>query len=124
MEVATVWAYTAKFMDVIVLIVARLRNCSDLIRESKLFVGNKTKVLDCVVNFSDVVDAVAELKRGKNDGYAGLLLYHFINGCDELFVHISLLFSCMLVHGFAFDDVSNMLHVLMVLHKMVAIHIW
>ena len=79
---------------------------------------------DCVINFSDVVDAVAELKRGKNDGYAGLLLYHFINGCDELFVHISLLFSCMLVHGFAFDDISNMLHVLMVLHKMVAIHIW
>jgi len=36
-----VWADTAKFTDVIV---ARLRKCSDLIREAKVFVENKTKV--------------------------------------------------------------------------------
>jgi len=36
-----VWADTAKFTDVIV---TRLRKCSDLIREGKLFVQNKTKV--------------------------------------------------------------------------------
>ena len=36
-----VWADTAKFTDVIV---TRLRKCSDLIRESKVFVENKTKV--------------------------------------------------------------------------------
>jgi len=32
------------------------------------------------------------------------LIMYVINGCDELFVHVSLLFSSMLVHGFAFDD--------------------
>ena len=36
-----VWADTAKFPNVIV---ARLRKCSDLIREGKVFVENKTKV--------------------------------------------------------------------------------
>jgi len=36
-----VWANTAKFTDVIV---ARLRKCSDLIREGKVFVENKIKV--------------------------------------------------------------------------------
>jgi len=36
-----VWANTAKFTDVIV---ARLRKCSDLIREGTVFVENKTKV--------------------------------------------------------------------------------
>ena len=36
-----VWVDTAKFTDVIV---ARLRKCSDLIREGKVFVENKTKV--------------------------------------------------------------------------------
>jgi len=36
-----VWADTAKFMNVIV---ARVRKCSDLIREGKVFVKNKTKV--------------------------------------------------------------------------------
>ena len=36
-----VWADTAKFTDVIV---TRLRKCSDVIREGKVFVENKTKV--------------------------------------------------------------------------------
>jgi len=36
-----VWVDTAKFTDVIV---ARFRKCSDLIREGKVFVENKTKV--------------------------------------------------------------------------------
>ena len=36
-----VWADTVTFMDVIV---ARLRKCSELIREGKVFVENKTKV--------------------------------------------------------------------------------
>jgi len=36
-----VWANTAKFTDVIV---ARFRKCSDLIREGKVFIKNKTKV--------------------------------------------------------------------------------
>jgi len=36
-----VWADTAKFRDVIV---TRLRKCSDLIREGKVFIKNKTKV--------------------------------------------------------------------------------
>ena len=39
-------ADTAKFTDVIV---ARLRKCSDLIRERKVFVENKTKVASRVV---------------------------------------------------------------------------
>jgi len=42
-----VWANTAKFTNVIV---ARLRKCSDLIREGKVFVENKNKVasrVDC-----------------------------------------------------------------------------
>ena len=36
-----IWADTAKFTGVIV---TRLRKCSDLIREGKVFVENKTKV--------------------------------------------------------------------------------
>ena len=38
-----VWADTAKFTDVIVGPLTRLRKCSDLIREGKVFVENKTK---------------------------------------------------------------------------------
>ena len=59
---------------------------------------------ECVVSFNDVVEAVNRLKLGKNDGFTGLSTDHVINGCDELFVHVSLLFSSMLVHGSVFDD--------------------
>ena len=56
------------------------------------------------VNFGDVNDAVQELKRGKRDGFSGLMSDHVINACDELFIHISLLLSSMLVHGTPSDD--------------------
>jgi len=59
---------------------------------------------ECVVSFNDAVEAVNSLKHGKSDGFTGLSTDHIINGCDELFVHVSSLFSSMLVHGFAFDD--------------------
>ena len=59
---------------------------------------------DCVINFSDVEDGVRGLKPAKHDGYAGLSTDYFINGCDELYVHIALLFSAMIVHGIVFDD--------------------
>ena len=39
------WADTAKFTDVIV---TRFRKCSDLVREAKVFVKNKTKVVSGV----------------------------------------------------------------------------
>ena len=40
-----IWADTAKFKNVIV---ARLRKCSDLIREGKVFAENKAKVVSRV----------------------------------------------------------------------------
>ena len=60
---------------------------------------------DSKVNFGDVNDAVQELKRGKRDGFSGLMSDHVINACDELFIHISFLLSnCVLVHGTPSDD--------------------
>ena len=56
------------------------------------------------VNFGDVNDTVQELKRGKRDGFSGLMSDHVINACDELFIHISLLLSSVLVHGTPSDD--------------------
>ena len=44
------------------------------------------------------------LKPNKNDGHAGLSTNHVIHGCDELNVHLSMLYSAMLVHGVATND--------------------
>jgi len=59
---------------------------------------------DCVISFNDVVEAVKCMKYGKNDGYVGLSTNHVKYGPDELFVHISMLFSSMLVHGVVTSD--------------------
>jgi len=59
---------------------------------------------DCVVSFNDVSEAVNCLKFGKNDGFTGLSTNHIKYGPDELCMHISLLFSSMLVHGCAPSD--------------------
>ena len=59
------------------------------------------------VNAVDVISAVGKLKPGKHDGYAGLYSDHLINACKDLSVYISLLFSAMLVHGCASDDMST-----------------
>ena len=62
---------------------------------------------DCIITVSDVAEAVSGLKTAKHDGYAGLSTDYVIYACDELFVHIALLFSAMLVHGLVFDDLTT-----------------
>jgi len=43
-----------------------------------------------------VVSAIAKLKPGKHDGYAGLHSDHLIHACKDLSVYISLSFSAVL----------------------------
>ena len=54
---------------------------------------------NCLVTVAEVIEAIHKLKPGKSDGYAGLSSDYFLQACDELFVHISLLFSSLLVHS-------------------------
>jgi hypothetical protein len=58
----------------------------------------------CIFGNSEVQDAICKLKPGKNDGNVELSSNYFINACSEFSVHISLLFSCLTVHGFAPQD--------------------
>jgi len=54
---------------------------------------------NCTVGVSEVMYAIQKLKPGKSDGCIGLSSDYFIHACHELSVHISLLFSGLLVHG-------------------------
>jgi len=47
------------------------------------------------------VSAIGKLKAGKDNGDVGLGSGYFIHACNESSVHISLLFTCLLVHGTA-----------------------
>jgi len=73
----------------------------------KLHIANKVSAAgfdaECKVSYEEVVFAVRKLKAGKDDGDIGLRSDHFLHTCNELYVHISLLFSSLLVHGVAPD---------------------
>ncbi len=48
--------------------------------------------------------AVAHLKGGKSDGEEGLMSDNVINGTHALYVHLSLVFNAMLIHGLSPDS--------------------
>ena len=54
----------------------------------------------------DVLNAISKLNAGKGDGNGGLTADHFINASKELSVHVSVLFSGLLTHGTAPEDMS------------------
>ena len=62
---------------------------------------------DHAVTATDVLCAIKQLKAGKRDGSLGLVSDHYINACDELSIHVAMLFSALLVHGLAPDDMVS-----------------
>lgn len=69
-------------------------------------VSSSCSVNECVITCQEILDAVHTLKYCKRDGYSGMVSDRVINACDELSVHLTLLFSCLIVHGTVTDDLS------------------
>jgi hypothetical protein len=55
---------------------------------------------DCTKAWQEVREAIQWIKTGKDDGNVGLSSDYFIEAGDDLAVHIAMLFSAILVHGF------------------------
>ena len=65
-------------------------------------ISNKTPS----ISLQEVKNAMLELKQGKKEEN-GLYSNHFINGTDRLFVLITLLFNCMLIHCIVLNELHN-----------------
>jgi len=52
------------------------------------------------------MNAASKLKPGKHDGHNALSSDHVINACDELYIHIAMLLSTLVVHGYITEDLS------------------
>jgi len=74
--------------------------------EIDAIVNSNNSVHECNISYADVVKAACTLKSNKSDGNSGMMSDHIINACDDLFVHNSLLFSSLIVHGAVPDDFS------------------
>ncbi len=53
-----------------------------------------------MVTFSEVVGAIRKLQKNKSDGEAGLWSNHIIYAPHRYRVHISMLLTELIVHGF------------------------
>jgi len=69
-----------------------------------LILSNSSLASDCLINSNEVCDAAKYLKCNKRDGFSGLSSDYVINACDELFIHITCLFSSLVVYGAVADD--------------------
>ena len=75
--------------------------------DSKGFVSNHIDAVDSesyiTITASDVLNSLKEIKLGKSAGIDGLAAEHFIHSHISITIHLALLFSCMLSHGFLPD---------------------
>jgi len=58
----------------------------------------------CIMTVYDVFEAVSRIKSGK---YDGLPSDHVKHAYHELFIHLSMLFTALTVHGCLTDDLSS-----------------
>ena len=75
--------------------------------DSKSFVSNHIDAVDSeshiTITASDVLNSLIKTKLGKSAGIDGLAAKHFIHSHVSITVHLALLISCMLSHGFLSD---------------------
>ena len=70
-----------------------------IIQENRHLVGYNGYTNDCLITVDEVRNAVHKLKAYKRDGNFELSSDHFLNAGDDLFCHVALLLSAMVVHG-------------------------
>ena len=62
---------------------------------------------DCIINVDDVRGAIGKLKLYKSVGDFELSTDHFVHANDDLAIHIALLLSAVVVHGFSPQRLVN-----------------
>ena len=70
-----------------------------IIQENRHLVGYNGYTNDCLITVDEVRNAVHKLKAYKRDGNFELSSDHFLNAGDDLFCHVALLLSAIVIHG-------------------------
>lgn len=89
--------FTAKYQDLFTSVPYDADDLRDLLSIVSSSLDNSAT--GCLIGLRDVLSAISKLKPHKNDGNGGVTSDHFIHAGPDLSVHISLLFTGMLVHG-------------------------
>ena len=59
---------------------------------------------EAVIRVGEVQEAISKLKLNKSDGIIGLHSNHFVNAGDDLHVHLAMLLTGCLIHGFVPEE--------------------
>jgi len=76
----------------------------DVRRDITNDISNAGASANFIITARDVAAAVSSLSAGKGDGNKGLCSDYLLNACDDLFVHLAMLLTSSLCHGYAPDD--------------------
>ena len=57
--------------------------------------------------YATALDAVTRMKSSKHDGYLGLSSDHVKHACLTFYIHLSMMFTALIVHGCITDDLSS-----------------
>ena len=81
--------------------------CTDDINKLKNKINESIEASDydeAVIQVCEVKEAILKLKLNKSDGIIGLHSDHFVNAGDDLHVHLAMLLTGCLMHGFVPDE--------------------
>ena len=77
---------------------------NDIRLELETMVGSEYCDEHFIVREDEIANAISDLKFNKNDGNTGLSTNHLKYACREIDCHLSMLFSSILIHGYASAD--------------------
>ncbi len=80
--------------------VEKMKSLTDEISHN---IHNHTCAAHSIV-IEDVLQCVSQLKQGKHDGNKGHFTNHLIHGTNRLYCYITMLFNCIISHGYVPTD--------------------
>jgi len=67
-------------------------------------IANGNSVDKCIINAADIARVIHKIKPGKSDGNKGLSSDYILHACNDLYVHIAMLLTATIIHGYVPDD--------------------
>jgi hypothetical protein len=103
-EIAELFAH--KYRELYTSVPYDTKEMQDFIADLNNSLAGRSMNADCFFHVNEIKDAVSKLNRHKREGFSDLSTDHVLNAPNDLYVHISCLFTMLILHGTAIGFVS------------------
>jgi hypothetical protein len=101
-EIAELFAH--KYHELYTSVPYDSKEMQDFITDLNNSLAGRSMNTDCFFHVNEIKDAVSKLNRHKREGFSDLSTDHVLNAPNDLYVHISCLFTTLILHGTATDS--------------------